>query len=432
MLDLRPDRELNTLVIIALSLIGAFVVALIISLFIKQKRAALILRVVGLVGAFASILIALYAALTFDSLIIISAFVVFITIAGAIIFYFAKLKDKSPLAILVRGLGALLILSAIAILLYSVLYITTQDLERITLWGLFIVVSIVALAITFIMLAKKFPISFNTKDITVAGVLLALAIALSYVGARMPQGGRVTLASSLAIMIFAYFWGLRKGSIMVVAFLAFQFIQGIWILHFWSLLLDYIVPYLALIAFGIFSHKRVMPWNSKIIKIETGQIADTRIKKRTLSRHANFFIAFSIYLLVRYFSHVLSGILFFGEWAPVGHTAITWAFLYNTFFLLDAAIALLGGVVLLSSKHFNRFMTTTANALQNANTAHKDDKATAAATNERERETCWGDTACYNSDVDKSLNSDDSGDSASEIATESIGGVLSDSDSASN
>ena len=110
-------------------------------------------------------------------------------------------------------------------------------------------IGVAAAASTYII-ANKHEQIFSSRDISLAGVLLGLAIALSYVGVRMPLGGRITFASSLPIMLFCYYFGFRKGVVMVVAFLAFQFIQGPWIIHPVQAVMDYVVAYLALIAFA--------------------------------------------------------------------------------------------------------------------------------------------------------------------------------------
>jgi len=370
-------------------------------------------------------------------LIIVAAFVVIVILGGAAIFYLAtSKKKKKPLSLALRAIPMVLFLAALAVVIYALLDLQTLGAtivdsgglefytggNDIILLGLLFVPAFVVLITAFILLSYKFPsFSFTTKDIAFAGVLLGLAAALSFIRIfRMPQAGSVTLASTLAIMIFCYYFGFRKGAVVVMAFLGFRFARGdMFILHAWSLLLDYIIPFSTLIFFGVFSYRR----NNTIVRAPRGF---------ALKPHINFFVGFALYVIVRYFSKVLSGILFFGEWAPIGHTVVGWAFLYNTFFLVDAAIALVGGVVLLSSKQFNRFMASSSNTLQNANSAHENNETTSATTNEREWETSGRNGTGDNGNIYKGLNSNNSSNATSEIATESIGSILSDTDSTSN
>ena len=428
MFDFREGRDLtNPLALTAFILLAIFVAVFFVSLFLKSKflRTRLVLRVVAIIGLIISLLITLYWAINFATLIIVSVFVLIAVLGGAIIFYFATTKNKKPLAIALKAISAVIFLAALAIVLYALLDLQTLSASlnedytlnlytsgnNLILIGLLLVPFIVGLCVTFIALNKYFPFSFTTKDITMAGVLLGLAAALSFVRLfRMPQAGSVTLASTLAIMIFCYFFGFRKGLIMVIAFLSFRFVRGdLFIVHVWSLLLDYIIPFSTLIFFGIFSYRRKMSWNKN-----NGDISGKRKNRKfALTSHANFFIGFAFYVITRYLSLVMSGIFFWGQYAPLEHTAVTWGFLYNTFFLADAAIALLGAVFLLSSKHFNRFMTASTNTLQNSNSTQKDDEATTAATDEWQGQASGGNGASDNGDIDESLNSDNGGDTAS-------------------
>jgi len=451
MFDFRDREDINLtspLALTAFIMLTVFAVLFFVGLFLSSKymRAKLVIKVVAIIGLIVSLLVTLYWALSFATLIIIAVFVLIAVLGGAIIFYFARTKNKKPLSIALRAIPAVLFLAALAIVLYALLDLQTlsgtlnEDSihfytrgNNLILIGLLLVPLVVGLCVTFIALNKYFPFSFTTKDITMAGVLLGLAAALSFVRLfRMPQAGSVTLASTLAIMIFCYFFGFRKGLIMVIAFLAFRFARGdLWILHAWSLLLDYVVPFSTLIFFGIFSFRRRVPWN----KNAGAKQQNSMSKKFTLSSHANFFIAFAFYVITRYMSLVLSGILFWGQLedaVPPGHTAVTWGFLYNTFFLADAAIALVGGVVLLSSKHFNRFMAASANTLQNANGTKENNEAAAAAADEGQGQTCGRNRACNDGYIDESLNGNNGGDTAGEVTAEPVGSILGDTDSSGN
>ena len=69
---------------------------------------------------------------------------------------------------------------------------------------------------------------------------------------------------------------------------------------------------------------------------------------------AEFSVGATIAILLRYFSHVISGYFVFSSWAMEGYTAVSWAFVYNLFTIVDLAIVLVVGVIALSSRTVRR------------------------------------------------------------------------------
>ena len=59
---------------------------------------------------------------------------------------------------------------------------------------------------------------------------------------------------------------------------------------------------------------------------------------------------------VRYLSHVVSGIFAFSMYAGEGYSAVSWRFLYNTFALVDMAIALTVGIIILCNGAFRKVL----------------------------------------------------------------------------
>ena len=221
----------------------------------------------------------------------------------------------------------------------------------------------------------------KTRDLTYGAICIAASFALSYVKFfSLPYGGSITAASTLPMLIYCYYFGFRKGLTVSTVFMLLQLIQGPYIVSPWSALLDYFFPYLALSLVGIFSFKRA--------KYAEAVAAG----KNPLAPHAGFFIGTAVYLIVRLFSHTLAGVLFWANgidfmgWVGdlTGATAWAYSTTYNALFLVpDTAIALAAGIFLLASKAFNRFMASSANALQNSDSRAKNDKRTAACTDER-------------------------------------------------
>lgn len=175
---------------------------------------------------------------------------------------------------------------------------------------------------------------FTTREMAYAAISLALAFALSYVKFfAMPQGGSVTLASMLPIMLFSYMFGIRKGIIVGAIYGVLQAIQEPEIIHPAQFFLDYPIAFAMLGLAGIFKELNI-------------------IKKPVAAFTAGAVLAG----VLRYFSHVFSGIFAFASYAPSGYSAAAWGFLYNTFTFADVAIVIVVALLLFSSKSFVRLV----------------------------------------------------------------------------
>ncbi len=223
-------------------------------------------------------------------------------------------------------------------------------------WLIFLSVLLVVAAVVVITIIastekKRFGTTkTSTRDVTYAAICIAASFALSFFGYSLPQGGTITPASVLPVMIYCHYYGTRKGFIVCVAFTLLQFMQNPYIMTPFQVILDYFLPYLAI----IFS--AVIPFNR--------EKHDSLLKegKHTMSAHLGFFIGAAIYTVVRYTSHVLSGAIFFGEYAWAGWNAWPYSMVYNLFIIVDTAIAVGVGAALFANKAFNSFLTKSFNA----------------------------------------------------------------------
>lgn len=129
----------------------------------------------------------------------------------------------------------------------------------------------------------------NTKVLTFGGMCMALSFVLSYIKLfEMPQGGSVTAASMLPILLFAFVAGPSPGLIVGVAYGFLQFLQGGYAAHWVSILLDY--P----IAFGVLGLIAFAPKSIKSLEVR-------------------FVVGIFIAISTRFICHVLSGVAFFSE-----------------------------------------------------------------------------------------------------------------------
>lgn len=202
---------------------------------------------------------------------------------------------------------------------------------------------VLSIVIAYIVMRKKNSAAFTTRDITFGAICLAISFALGFIGIKLPQGGTITPASSLAIMIYCYFFGFRKGSVVCFAYMLLQFLQSPYIVHPMSAVLDYVIPYLALIFFGVFSARRF-------------KTAASTENTNPIKNNVNFLIGAFAYIIIRYFSHVISGVIFYAEWAWEGWGVVAYSFAYNSFFLIDAFIAVSAGIAIFSSRAFMHYM----------------------------------------------------------------------------
>lgn len=94
----------------------------------------------------------------------------------------------------------------------------------------------------------------RTKMLVEGGIMLALAYVLSMVKVyEMPNGGSVTAASMLPIIIFAIRWGNKPGLFVGVTYGLLQFLLGTkWSVHPASIALDYLLGFGVLGLAGMF------------------------------------------------------------------------------------------------------------------------------------------------------------------------------------
>ncbi|MCX8180944.1 MAG: energy-coupled thiamine transporter ThiT [Thermofilaceae archaeon] len=149
--------------------------------------------------------------------------------------------------------------------------------------------------------------STKIRVIAEAAVLIALASVLSlYKIYRLPQGGSVTPASMVPILIFAVRRGLKYGVAAGLLFGLIRLYLGMYVVHPVQLLLDYPLAFGALGLAGLFKGKGD-------IKASVGGAA--------------------LGIGGRFFSHWLSGVVFFAEYAPAGQHPAIYSAIYNGSYL---------------------------------------------------------------------------------------------------
>ena len=128
---------------------------------------------------------------------------------------------------------------------------------------------IAALALVF---GKKTP-ALDTRGIVYAAVCIAMSFALSYVRfLELPQGGSITFASLVPLMVFSYMYGIRKGVLAGIIYGFLQFVQAPWFYHPVQFLLDYPIAFCAIGLAAIF-HEVGLFKKSRVLQFALGAAA---------------------------------------------------------------------------------------------------------------------------------------------------------------
>lgn len=185
-----------------------------------------------------------------------------------------------------------------------------QTLFESTLGQVVTVIVILILFLTILISGKsKKP---DTKALVISAILVALSMVLSSIVLfRMPQGGSVTPFGMLPIALAAYFFGVRRGLMVGICVGLLNLIIAPYVIHPAQMLIDYPLAFGALAFGGIFRNVEKFPLPC----------------------------VYLFGVLCRYACAVLSGVIFFGSYAPEGFNALTWSLWYNaTYLAVEGAI----------------------------------------------------------------------------------------------
>lgn len=170
--------------------------------------------------------------------------------------------------------------------------------------------------------------SWNVKTIVEAGLCLALSFVLGRIKLfSMPQGGSITAGQMIPLIIFAIRHGAAKGIIVGAAYGLIDMIIGGYIAHPVQAILDYPAAFGLLGLVGFFSNSFK----------EKGNIAPV-------------IWGTALGVFGRFVCHVITGVIFFGSYAPEGQGVWAYSIGYNgTFLLVEFVITVL---IILLLKNF--------------------------------------------------------------------------------
>ena len=328
-------------------LVVLFTVGLLVKFFAKEKFKGYLSVALGVLLGFCALLIAIILYLQISRMAVkneidanfylILGFLCLLLIAGITLTILKKIQKN--LAFKILAIVFSLIIVAYAVCLIVLLPTVKNEWENYTPNNnvLFIVLSallVVVIALLSLLFDRKKG-EYTTKQLSYAGVCLALSYALSFVKFfSLPLGGSITLVSMLPIMIYAYIFGTKRGVLVGVIYGLLQCLQNPQIYQPLQVLLDYPIAFGALGLAGIFKGCKLLKGKA-ILELILGM---------------------TVACLFRYFSHVLSGYFVFYSWALWEGQELLYSFAYNAFVLVDLAIDVVVGGMIFASKSVKNYV----------------------------------------------------------------------------
>ena len=263
-----------------------------------------------------------------------------VAIGGGCLMGIASFFNKFAVKVAAIITGAGLLGAFIAAMVLMTRYFETSQSEwypSLSTTGLVVsmVIGILILGVAFFF-GKKATFS-DTRSIVYGAIAIAMSFALSYARfIHLPQGGSVTFASLLPLMIYCCMFGTRRGIVVCLIYGCLQALQDTYIIHPVQFMLDYPLAFGMIGVSGFFCER-------------------TPLKKNKLIA---FIVGAVIAVVLRYACHICSGVFAFADYADLEtyDTAIAYSFAYNSFTIVDLAIDLAAGILLLLSPAFRRQM----------------------------------------------------------------------------
>ena len=165
-------------------------------------------------------------------------------------------------------------------------------------------------------------VKLNTKMITQIGIALALSAVLQIFRIyHFPQGGGITFGSLVPILLIAFVYGPEVGILAGFLHGMLTLIIDPYILYPTQLLFDYPLPSMALGLAGYFRKENFLGHILASIKLPRFFNNDEEYLGRIIG---------SIFaLFVKFICHFISGVLFFGSFAPKGVSPIIYSLSVN-------------------------------------------------------------------------------------------------------
>ncbi|MBA7600874.1 Thiamine transporter ThiT [subsurface metagenome] len=148
---------------------------------------------------------------------------------------------------------------------------------------------------------------FDTRVLAEVSVMVALSLVLNFIKVyQLPQGGSITLGSMVPVLLISFRRGPKVGVFSGVVFGMAQMLLDGWFYSPVGMFLDYPLAFGALGLAGIF---RKTPLIGVVVSLAT-----------------------------RFLSHFISGVVFFGMYAPEGMSPLIYSAVYNGSYMLPEMV----------------------------------------------------------------------------------------------
>lgn len=161
------------------------------------------------------------------------------------------------------------------------------------------------------------------KKLTLSAVMVAMSVVLAFVSKvipALPNGGQITLASMVPVVLISFFLGTKYGLLTSITYAILQLVMGFYpppvrnLISFIAVIfLDYIIAFGCLGLAGKFAD---LFGNSKY----------------------RYTIATAIVVTIRYICHIISGILIWGVYAPNQESIWLYSVTYNGSYMIPEII----------------------------------------------------------------------------------------------
>lgn len=355
---------------LAVALVAAFiVVGLLVWFFKREKFNDYKKYAIGIATGFATTMVVVFAYVKFQCNIDDMQAMLFypilamliVVVAGGIAVLISSLfsNKAAKISLIVTGVLFLASFIALVVVVWKYYNIHFEEFKEMypgmSLVGM-VVSAVVILAVLVVLwfVGDKRKLN-DTRSIVYGAVAMALAFVLSYARLfKLPNGGSITFASLLPLMIYCCMFGTRRGLIVCSLYGVLQALQDPYIIHPMQFLLDYPLAFGLVGVSGIFMEKGVFK-EKKILAFLLGGV---------------------VAVLFRYICHVCSGAFAFATYTDF-KAALAYSLGYNaTYVFADMAISLVAGSFLLTSKSFTAAMQQSSDVNKLAVTTQTADGAT--------------------------------------------------------